>query len=300
MQPLTPLHWVWTWVGRLARFIVRVVGAFLTNRGILLAGGVGYNALLSLVPFLTVTVAALSAFFDHEHILALLRSELRVVVPENADAILQAADAYLQHQAATSVVGVALLLFFSSIAFRMLEQAVAAIFHTSSQGLHRHFLISAVLPYSFMLLLMVGLFFLTLLSSTVDALGEAAVEVLGVQLSLEHGTQVLLRVAGWVGLVLLFAGIYLVLPVVKIAPRRALIGGLCAAVLWQAVGRFMVYYFSTLSMVNVIYGSLATVVVMLLFMEIAFIILLLGAQVIAELEASARAELPWWEKPKAG
>ncbi len=39
---------------------------------------------------------------------------------------------------------------------------------------------------------------------------------------------------------------------------------------------------------------------MLLFMEIAFIILLLGAQVIAELEASARADLPWWEKPKAG
>jgi uncharacterized BrkB/YihY/UPF0761 family membrane protein len=60
----------------------------------------------------------------------------------------------------------------------------------------------------------------------------------------------------------------------------------------------MVYYFASLSMVNVIYGSLATVVVMLLFMEIAFIILLLGAQVIAELQASASAGVPWWERPK--
>lgn len=39
---------------------------------------------------------------------------------------------------------------------------------------------------------------------------------------------------------------------------------------------------------------------MLLFMDTAFVILLLGAPVIAELEASARADLPWWEKPKAG
>jgi uncharacterized BrkB/YihY/UPF0761 family membrane protein len=50
-------------------------------------------------------------------------------------------------------------------------------------------------------------------------------------------------------------------------------------------------------MVNLLYGSLATVVVLLLFLEGAFIILLLGAQVIAELEASAAAGLPWHEQP---
>ena len=82
----------------------------------------------------------------------------------------------------------------------------------------------------------------------------------------------------------------------RISPRRALIGGLCAAVIWRIVGAGMVYYFS---MVNIISGSLATVIVMLLFLEIAFLILLLGAQVIAELEASAAAGLPWHQKPDA-
>ncbi len=291
------LRWLWTWLRRVATFVVRVVSAFLNNRGILLAGGVGYNALLSLVPFLTLTVAALSVFFDHQHILAMLRSELKVLVPQNAEAILQAAETYLESQATASVVSVLFLLFFSSIAFRMLEQAVAAIFHTSSQGLHRHFLVSAVLPYTFMLLLMAALFFITLLTSSLDALGETAVWILGSELSLAWGTNLLLRVAGAVGLVVLFAGIYRVLPVVKISMNKALVGGLCAALLWQLVGRFMVYYFANLSMVNVIYGSLATVVVMLLFMEIAFVILLLGAQVIAELEGSAAARVPWWVKP---
>ena len=73
--------------------------------------------------------------------------------------------------------------------------------------------------------------------------------------------------------------------------------GLCAAVLWRLVGLFMAYYFTNISIVNLVYGSLATVIVVLLFLEIAFIILLLGAQVIAELEASSAAGLHWYEKP---
>jgi uncharacterized BrkB/YihY/UPF0761 family membrane protein len=51
-------------------------------------------------------------------------------------------------------------------------------------------------------------------------------------------------------------------------------------------------------MVNVLYGSLATVIVVLLSLEIVFVILLFGAQVIAELEASSTAGLRWYEEPR--
>lgn len=288
------VNWFWTWLQRLARFALKVVGAFLNNRGLLLAGGVGYNALLSLVPFILLTVQTLSLFFDRAEILTILRPELKVVVPENAEAILEGVDSFLRNKAAAGVVSVVSLLFFSSIAFRMLEQAIAAIFHTSGKQAHRHFLVSALLPYTFMLLLMGALFFLTLLTSSLDALWAVPEWAARLPISIEGGTTLLLRLAGSLGLVALFTAIYRVLPVVKISMKRALIGGICAAILWELVGRFLVYYFSTLSMVNVIYGSLATPVVMLLFMEIAFIILLLGGQVIAVLEANAAANLPWW------
>jgi len=46
----------------------------------------------------------------------------------------------------------------------------------------------------------------------------------------------------------------------------------------------LVWYYADLSMVNLIYGSIATVVVALLSVEAVALILLLGAQVIAELE----------------
>jgi YihY family inner membrane protein len=283
----------------LFRFAVRVIVAFLRNRGILLAGGVGYNALLSLVPFLTLTLATLSLFFDETRILGILRRQLRSLVPQHADTLVQTAETFLQNTVATSAVSIVVMLFFSSIAFRMLEEAVAAIFHTSHKGARRRFWISALLPYLFMLMLMIALFFMTLLTSGLDALGDRSFRMLGAVIDPADGVRLALHLGGFLGLVLLFAGIYRILPVVKISLRRALVGGLCAAILWRLIGILLVYYFTNISMVNLIYGSMATVIVMLLFLEITFIILLLGAQVIAELEASAAAGVPWYQDPLA-
>jgi len=55
-------------------------------------------------------------------------------------------------------------------------------------------------------------------------------------------------------------------------------------VLWEITRRVLVWYYSAISMVNVIYGSIAITVVSLLSIEVVAIILLLGAQVISELE----------------
>ena len=80
----------------------------------------------------------------------------------------------------------------------------------------------------------------------------------------------------------MLTSLYLVMPVVRITFRHALIGGLTATILWEVTRRVLVWYYSVISMVNLIYGSFATVVVALLSIEVIALILLLGAQVIAE------------------
>ena len=86
-----------------------------------------------------------------------------------------------------------------------------------------------------------------------------------------------------VGLVLMLTSIYLVMPPSgRIKPKHALIGGLAVGV--QVTRHFLVWYFTTLSVVGVVYGSLATTIIGLLSLEIASIFLLLGAQTIAEYE----------------
>ena len=55
-------------------------------------------------------------------------------------------------------------------------------------------------------------------------------------------------------------------------------------ILWEATRHILLWYFSTLSVVGVLYGSLATTIIGPLSLEVAGIILLLGARVIAEYE----------------
>ena len=70
----------------------------------------------------------------------------------------------------------------------------------------------------------------------------------------------------------------------RIRPRHALIGGICVGPLREATRHILLWYFSTLSVVGVVYGSLATTIIGLLSLEIGSIMLLLGAQTIAEYE----------------
>jgi uncharacterized BrkB/YihY/UPF0761 family membrane protein len=84
------------------------------------------------------------------------------------------------------------------------------------------------------------------------------------------------------------------MPVARPSWSSALVGGVTATVLWEITRHSLVWYFATLSQVGVVYGSLTTAIVVLLTLEIAATLLLLGAQVIAEYEriGSDEPEVP--------
>ena len=83
--------------------------------------------------------------------------------------------------------------------------------------------------------------------------------------------------------------IYLVMPVGRVSWRHALIGGVTACVLWEITRHLLVWYYATLSQIQVVYGSFAAAIAVLLSVEVAAIFLLLGAQVIANYERAACA-----------
>jgi uncharacterized BrkB/YihY/UPF0761 family membrane protein len=74
--------------------------------------------------------------------------------------------------------------------------------------------------------------------------------------------------------------------------QHALIGGASAGLLWEFIRHALGWYFGTLSQVAVVYGSLATAINVLLSLEVAATLLLLGAQVIAEYERIEISEAP--------
>jgi len=265
-------------------FVRRVLSGFSANQGLLLSGAVAYYTLLTIVPMFALILAGLSQIQEIQPLLETLREYLLLIAPNQADALIDQISAFQQNWRTVGLMGILLLLFFSSFAFTSLENAMSVIFFHRVAIHRRHFMISAIIPYCYILLLAVGMLLVSMVSGSLHSLDARSVELMGHQWSLSGLETVLIYMLGIFGEILLLTSIYLVMPVGKLSLRHALIGGVTAALLWEITRHILVWYFSTLSLVNVVYGAFATVIIILLSLEAAAIILLLGAQVIAEYE----------------
>ena len=280
------------------RFISRVLkDFFLHNHGLMLTGSVAFNLMLSLIPLCAVLVVVFSMFIPPEILMETLLAELELIAPGLAPAVSEIIEGFLRNRNFVGWIGLFSLLFFSSKAFRVLEDAFAIIFHRPLPSLKRRFWVSALLPYMFILIVAGGLILITAANAMLDAggwLGKSWPAFDRI-ISGHAGKIVYLTNVG--GLVLLFTLLYKMMPVAKISLLRALAGGLTATVLWEMVRHLLVSYYTRISAVNVIYGSMATVVIILLTLEAAALILLLGAQVIADLQRNANLGIPWHAVP---
>ncbi len=257
---------------------------FRRNQGVLLSGAVAYYMLLSIVPLLALVVIGLSQVYSSDALLETLNRELQFLIPAGGAVLTDHFADFLEHKNVIGWVGIGILLFFSTMAFTVLENAMSVIFHHRVAINRRHFLVSAVIPFLFIVLIGAGLLLITLISGALQAVDETSITVFGSEWGLRGVQGGILYLLGVGGIMLLLTALYLVMPVGRIAVRHALIGGFVAAVLWELIRHLLVWYFSTLSFVNVVYGSLATAVIVLLSFEAAAFILLFGAQVIAEFE----------------
>ena len=278
-------------------FAVQTLKAFRANQGLLLAGAVAYYALLSIVPLLILTVIALSYVIDQAELLVTLGRYLEWLVPGQSKSIVAELTNFLDHRDVIGWVLLATMIFFSSLAFTVLENAMSVIFIHRVASRRRHFLVSALLPYCYILFLGLGVLLVTLVSGSLQAIGQESVDFLGYTWSLGGVSGVLLYLLGLGGEIFVLTSVYLVMPVGRLSLRHALIGGLTAAVLWELTRHVLVWYFATLSQVGLVYGSLTTAIAVLLSLDLAATLLLLGAQVISEYERVGEANQDAAPKP---
>ena len=269
-------------------FALRTLRAFRAHQGMLLAGAVAYYALLSIVPLLILSVIALSHFVPQDELLATLGRYLEWLMPGQSGAIVGELRSFMAHREVIGWFLLGSMLFFSSLAFSVLENAMAVIFHHRVARHRRHFLVSALLPYACILCLGIGLLLVTLVAGSLQAMGEREVDFLGRSWSLDGPSGVLLYLIGLGGEVLLIASIYIVMPVGRLSWRHVLIGAATAGALWELSRHALLWYFDTLSQISTVYGSLTTAIAVLLSLEVAAALLLLGAQLIAEYERLGR------------
>jgi YihY family inner membrane protein len=265
-------------------FFLQIIRGFRANQGLLLAGAVAYYSLLSIVPLLMLVMVALSHVIAQDELLLMLGRYLEWLVPGHSASVVSEVAHFLEHRDVIGWLLLGTMVFFSSLAFTVLENAMCVIFIHRVAIRRRHFLVSAFLPYCYIVSLGVGILLVTLMAGTLQVMGQESVELLGHSWSLGGVSGVLLYLLGLGGEILVLSSIYLVMPVGRLSYAHALIGGVTAALLWEVARHVLVWYFSTLSQVNVVYGSMTATIVVMFSLEIGATLLLFGAQVISEYE----------------
>lgn len=267
-------------------FMLRVARGFMRNQGLLLSGAIAYYTLLSIMPLSILALIVLSHFIEEQQLINTLSMYLEMLIPGYAATLTEQVREFLDNRKVLGIIGILGMLFFSSTAFSMLEDAISVIFYRSVRIHRRKFLVSAIIPYLYILVMGVGIVLVSFIVGAIETLESSRLTIAGWSLDLGGATGVALYVLGLVGEVLMLTSIYLVMPVARVRFLHALVGGLTAAFLWEITRRLLIWYYATVSSVNVIYGSITITVVALLSIEVVAVILLFGAQVIAELERS--------------
>jgi membrane protein len=284
---------------KLLRFANRVLrDFFLHNHGLLLTAAVAQNMMLSLIPLSAVLLVIFSHFWEPTRLLETIATEASLIAPGFAPTLSEVLLEFLRNRQVVGWIGLVSLLFFSSLAFRVIQDAIAIIFHRPVPTLRRRFWVSALMPYLFIGIVAMGLIGITAVNAIIDAQQQRPFGLLGFETLLNRHLNAIIYGVGLLGLVLLFTLFYKIMPVARISFRLALAGGLTATILWEAVRHLLVAYYTKVSVVNILYGSMATIIIVLLTMEAVALILLLGAQVIADLQRSANAGAPWHADPE--
>ena len=264
-------------------FAWRVLCGFRANQGLLLAGAIAYYALLSIIPLLILSVIALSHVIPEHELLATIGRYLAWLVPSQSNAVVTELRGFLDHRGVSWLL-LGSMLFFSSLAFAVLENALSVIFVHRIVDRKRSWVMKLLMPYIYVACLAIGLLLVTLVAGALENLGEYQVNLFGQEFGLGRFSHFLLYLLGLAGETVLLTSIYVVMPAGRLDVRHALMGAVSAVLLWELTRHVLVWYFATLSQVGVVYGSMTTTIVVLLSLELGATLVLLGAQVIAEYE----------------
>ena len=106
----------------LSRFLVQTLKAFRANQGLLLSGAIAYYTLLSIIPLFTLLLLTLSHVVEEEQLLQIVDKNLMLVLGDLSHVLVAQFAMFLQHRETAGWVMLLVLLFFSSMAFTMLER----------------------------------------------------------------------------------------------------------------------------------------------------------------------------------
>jgi len=239
-----------------------------------LAAAIAFWAFFSIFPLLIGILSLTSRFLESESLRARINEAVTEMLPGSAEIVMDNLDAVVQLRGTMSLVAIVGLFWTASKVFGAMTRAVNRALGVQRD---RRPLLSK-LRYLWMA---IAVSILTIVSLSVTVALEVLLESPTLaRLGLDTGA--ISGVQGWLAsfilIFLIFSLLYKLTPHVDVTWAQVLPGALLATLLFELGQAGFVLYLDKVANLKVVYGSLSSIIVMLLWLYISALILILGAE----------------------
>lgn len=270
---------------------------FLQHQGNANAAAIAYYTLFSVFPLTLLLISMGSFVLNSQQAQQAALAVVGTYLPIAVDLVQRNIERVLELRGTASVVGVLGFIWAASGVFGSLSRAI-----NRAWDLERPRPAWAERALAASLVLLVALLF------SLSLLSTAAFEVVTRLSSLVLGAppnppatliNLLVKILPYIFTVLLFTFLYAILPSVRVAWADVLPGALLASLAWEVAKNGFTLYLTRFAPYNLVYGSVAAVIAILLWSYISGIIILLGAEFTVQYARRRRGEPPavsGWEE----
>lgn len=261
--------------GRLAQGLsfFKIIGTrFVKDRFTYSASALTYTTLLAIVPLMAVGLTILSAFPVFGDIKTQMQGFIfSNFVPAKGEVVQQYLSSFAGQASKLSVVGTIFLVITAVLTMLTIERALNDIWHVQE----RRRGVSAWLRY--WAILSLGPVFAGMsLAATTYVVSMPFIKGAAASIGAEHLLAASLPFGlSVIGLTLL----YTVVPNCRVPWRYGLLGAVVASILFEIVKKLFIFYVTGFNTYELLYGALATVPILLLWIYLSWVIVLFGALV---------------------
>lgn len=245
-----------------------------------LAAGVAYYAFFSLFPFVLGFLAIGGMVLNSESLYLRFLDFIAESLPGSAEFITRNVEQIVRLRSALGIIAVVALLWSASAVFGAINRVINRAWHIYQDS---PFYVAK--PAQLLMLLLVGCLFLlyATVTSAIEILMERDLGLPGQRVFLELGLGgIALRAVPWAISLSIFLLLYRYVPRCRTYWRYTWPGALCATVLFELGKELFTWYLGSIANYSQVYGSLASVMILLFWIYLSALILILGAEICHE------------------
>ena len=247
---------------------------FNDDKGFFLSSGIAFNILINLIPFIMLLLALVGTYlYNDQEVLSHIRAYSRDVAPTLDPKVMKTLMDVIQDRQIVGTLGFIALLWLSTWVFSSLRIALNIVFRAEeSRGMLQGIVVDLLMIVLAGILLLVSM----ILSSAVIFL-QSYHRIIPVAIG---------PTAQWILKYLLpffltccmFFSIYKIIPNKKVHFTSALQAAFFTSLLWELAKHLFTWYIVHLAKYSLVYGSLSTMVIFVLWVYYSSTILILGGE----------------------